>query len=187
MLGMEDVNPQECYLERVTMTKKVLIAYASKVGSTADVADEISRVIEQGSDVVVDVKPVSRVKDVTGYDAVIVGSAIRGGKWLPSAVQFIEQHQDALKRIPVAYFVVCLTMRDDTEENRRKVIAYLDPVRKVFQPLDIGLFAGELEYEKFPLPTRLMVKLSGKPCGDFRNWDAIRAWASSLRPALLSA
>ncbi len=169
------------------MTKQVLIAYASKVGSTADIADEIRRVIEQGSAVVVDVKPVSQVKDVSAYDAVIIGSAIRRGKWLPQAVRFVQKNREALRRVPVAYFTVCLTMREDNEENRRTVSAYMEPVRRVLQPLDIGLFGGELEYEKFPFWQRLMLKLNRMPRGDFRNWDAIRAWASRLRPALLTA
>ncbi len=169
------------------MTKRVLIAYASKVGSTADVAAEIGRVIEQGSNVAVDVQPVGKVNRVSGYDAVIIGSAIRHSKWLPSAVQFVERNREALRKVPVAYFVVCMTMRDDTEKNRQTVMAYMNPVRKVLQPLDIGLFAGELEYERFPFFTRLLIALNRLPQGDFRNWNAIRAWASNLRPTLLGA
>jgi len=71
--------------------------------------------------------------------------------WLPEAVDFVKKHQDTLGRVSTAYSVVSLTRKDDTVENRRKVLAYLDPVRKQapqINPVDIGLFAGALDYKK---------------------------------------
>jgi len=103
---------------------------------------------------------------------------------------FLKAHQEALSKVPVAYFVVCLTMQDDTEENRRTVTAYLDAVRKQapqVQPVDVGLFAGALNYKKLSLPFRLILKAMKATEGDFRDWEAIRAWATGLRPALLGA
>jgi menaquinone-dependent protoporphyrinogen oxidase len=130
---------------------------------------------------------VKDIPDVSPYRAVIVGSAIRFGKWLPEAVQFVQAHQAVLSRLPVAYFVVCLTLSDDTEENRHKVAAYLDPVSKLVPPVDMRLFAGAVDYRKFSLLLRLFMKLAKTPEGDFRRWDEIRAWAASLRPKLLGA
>jgi menaquinone-dependent protoporphyrinogen oxidase len=118
---------------------------------------------------------------------VVVGSGIRVGKWLPEAVQFVERYQEALSRVPVAYFLVCLTLKDDTEENRREVAAYLDPVREMVQPVDVGLFAGAMDYSKLPFIFRLMMKAMKSPEGDFRDWEAIRAWTAGVRPALLGA
>jgi len=165
---------------------KILVAYATKAGSTAGVAAEIGRVVESKGDCKVDVHPVAKLKDVDGYDAVIIGSAIRAGKWLPEATKFVEKHRDALSQLPVAYFIVCLTMMEDTEENRRTVAAYLDPVCEVVQPVDVGLFAGMMDYSKLPFILRLMMKKMKSPEGDFRDWEAIRAWAAGLCPALLS-
>ena len=165
---------------------KILVAYATKAGSTAEVAAEIGRVIESKSGHKVDVRPVGKAKEVSGYDAVIIGSAIRVGKWLPEATKFVEKHRDALSQVPVAYFTVCLTLSEDTEENRRTVAAYLDPVCEVVQPVDVGLFAGVMDYSKLPFILRLMMKKMGSPEGDFRDWEAIRAWAADLCPALLS-
>ena len=79
--------------------------------------------------------------------------------------------------MPVAYFVVCLTMQDDTEENRRTVEAYLDPVCELVEPVDKGLFAGALDLSKLGLPLRLAMKAAKASEGDFRDWEAIRAWA----------
>ena len=79
-------------------------------------------------------------------------------------------------------------MKEDTEEHRREAAAYLDGVREKapqVQPVDVCLFAGALDYKKLPLPLKLIMKERKAPEGDFRNWEAIRAWAAEVRPALL--
>ena len=159
---------------------RVLVAYATKAGSTAEVAAEIGRVIGSRDGCTVDMRPVEQLEGIDGYDAVIVGSGIRAGRWLSGATKFVERHRDALRRVPVALFAVCLTMREDTEESRSEVAAYLDPVRKVVRPMDIGLFAGVMDYERLPLLLRLMVKKMGAPQGDFRDWESIRTWAGRV-------
>ena len=166
---------------------KILVAYATKAGSTSEVAAEIGRVIESQGNCKVDVHPVGELNGVSGYAAVIIGSGIRAGQWLSPATKFVEQHREALSRVPVAYFLVCLTLREDTEENRRTVAAYLDPVREMLQPVDVGLFAGMMDYAKLPFIFRLMMKAMKSPEGDFRDWEAIRAWAAGLHPALVGA
>ena len=164
---------------------KILVAYATKAGSTAEVAAEIGRVVESKSGCKVDVHPVGKLKEVGGYDAAIIGSAIRAGKWLPEATKFVEKHRDALSQVPVAFFTVCLTLSEDTEENRRTVAAYLDPVREMVQPVDVGLSAGMMDYSKLSFLLRLMMKKMGSPEGDFRDWEAIRAWAGQVRARLM--
>jgi len=164
---------------------KILVAYATKAGSTAGVAAEIGRVIERKGGHKVDVHPMGKLKEVGGYDAVIIGSAIRAGKWLPVAMKFVEEHKDALSQVPVAFFTVCLTMMEDTEENRRAVAAYLDPVRDLVQPVDVGLFAGVMDYSKLPFILRLMMKKMKSPEGDFRDWEAIRDWAGQVHTGLM--
>ena len=164
---------------------KILVAYATKAGSTAEVAAEIGRVIESKGGCQVDVRPVGKLNGVDGYDAVVIGSAIRAGKWLPEATKFVEKHRDTLGRVPVALFTVCLTLSEDTEENRRTVAAYLDPVCEIVQPVEVGLFAGVMDYSKLPFILRLMMKAMKSPQGDFRDWEAIRAWADNTCPLLL--
>jgi len=168
------------------MKNRLLIAYGSRCGSTGGVAETIGQVLSVAG-AAVDVRLVKNVHDLSPYQSVIVGSAIRMGKWLPEAVEFLKTHQDTLSRVPVAYFTVCLTMKDDTAENRRKALGYLDPVRKQFpqvKPADIGLFAGAVDYKKLSFAYSLILKVKGAPEGDFRNWEAIRTWATGIRPAL---
>jgi len=168
------------------MSEKILVAYASKCGSTSEVAEAIGQTLcDAGA--AVDVRLAKDVTDVSEYRAVVVGSAIRAGQWLSAATKFVETHRDALSRVPVAYFAVCLTLQEDTEEKRREVAAYLAPVREMVQPVDEGLFAGAMNYSKLALPIRLMMKVMKSPEGDFRDWDSIRAWAAGLHPTLLGA
>jgi len=165
---------------------RILIAYGSRCGSTGGVAETIGQVLSVAG-AAVDVRLVKDVDDLSPYQGVIVGSAIRMGKWLPEAVEFLKTHQGTLSRVSVAYFAVCLTMKDDTAENRRKALGYLDPVRKQFpqvKPADIGLFAGAVDYKKLSFAYSLILKVKGAPEGDFRNWEAIRTWAAGVRPAL---
>ena len=161
------------------MEKRILVAYASGSGSTAEVAEAIANVL-QDKDAPVDVLPAGDVEDVSPYSAVVLGSSIRLGRWLPPAIRFLEAHQKALEEVPVAYFTTCLTLMTDTEESRRKVLSYLEPVLELapeVEPVALGLFAGSLD------PSMQLV-VPGGPYGDFRDWEAIRAWAEEIRPVL---
>src|SRR6266550_6426568 len=124
---------------------KILVTYATRAGSTAEVAASVAEVLS-ATGATVDVKPVTAVHEVKGYDAVVVGSAIRMGHWLPEAVEFVKTNRQTLSRIPTAYFLVSGLLRNDTPETRRQVLAFLDPVRALHEPVSIGLFAGKLDY-----------------------------------------
>lgn len=165
---------------------RILVAYATRCGSTGEIAEAIGQALCEGG-AAVDVRPVKDVTDVNGYQAVVVGSAIRIGQWLPEAVKFVETHQDALRRVPVAYFAACMTLAEDTEENRRTTAAYLDPVREIVQPVAEGLFAGAMDFSKLPFALRLMVKAMKSEEGDLRDWDSIDAWATNMHPVLSGA
>jgi len=167
-----------------TMKKRVLISYASRCGSTGGVAEAMGQVL-CGMGASADIRLVANVNDLSPYHAVIVGSAIRRGKWLPEAVGFVKDNQDILGRLPIAYFVVCLTMRDNTAENRSKVMAYLDPVRKEapkIQPVAVGLFPGAVNFGKLSFVDTMMLKAKGVSEGDYRDWPAVKAWASDVGP-----
>jgi menaquinone-dependent protoporphyrinogen oxidase len=166
---------------------RALIAYASRCGSTGGVADAIGQVLH-GTGASIDVRLVRNVDDLSPYQTVIVGSAVRMGRWLPEAMDFMKKHRDALRQLHTAYFAVCITMKDDTAENRHKALAYLDPVRKEapdIQPADIGLFPGAVDFGKLSPVYKSILKAKGVPEGDFRNWTAVRTWAAGISPALL--
>jgi menaquinone-dependent protoporphyrinogen oxidase len=171
------------------MTNRVLVTYASRTGSTAEVAQAIGKTLSEGG-LQVDVMPMHEVADVTPYGAVVAGSAIRGSKWLPEAVQFIQTHRLELARKRFATFTVCITMAmKNAESYRSAVMGWIAPVRGMVRPLSEGLFAGRLDFGKMPLNRdtllfRLSVALGVFPRGDHRDWNAIRAWAENLKPLL---
>ena len=167
------------------MSDKILITYASRLGSTAGVAEEIGKVLtERGAQV--DVRPMEAVHDLAPYRAVVAGSAIRGAKWLPEAKQFVQAHQAELRQKPFAAFLVCMTLAmKNAEKYRPEVATWLQPVRSLVKPVSEGLFAGVLDVSKVEsfgdrLKFRISVAFGVWSEGDHRDWNAIHAWASDL-------
>lgn len=171
------------------MTEKILVTYASRTGWTVGVAEAIGKTLAE-SGAQVDVLPMRNVKDPAIYDAVVAGSAINGGEWLPEAVQFVQTHQMTLNKKPFAAFLVCMTLgMRNAEQYRSHVATWLAPVRARVRPVSEGLFAGGLDISKIPsagdrLKFRLSVLFGVWKEGDQRDWDAIHAWAAQLKPLL---
>jgi len=171
------------------MSNKILVAYATAAGSTGEVAEAIGNALREG-DATVDVRRAKEVADVGDYSAVVLGTGVRAGHVYQEAATFVKTHQEALSKVPVAYFVVCMTMQDDTEDTRCQAGTYLDQLQEkapAVEPVDRGLFGGAMDYKKLPLPLRLMMKVMKASEGDFRDWEAIHAWATGLRPLLSGA
>jgi menaquinone-dependent protoporphyrinogen oxidase len=161
------------------MNKKILIAYASKYGSTGGVADAIGKEL-CARGVSADVALIKNVKNIGSYQGVVVGSAIYMGKWMSEAMDFVKKNKDVLRRMPVAYFLVCMTLSKPTEKNRTEVLAYMDPILKEapeLKPVGLGTFAGAMHYENLSWIYKKILKSKGTPEGDYRDWNAIRAWA----------
>jgi menaquinone-dependent protoporphyrinogen oxidase len=143
------------------MNDKVLVTYASRTGWTVGVAEAIGKVLaDNGTQV--DVLPMREVNDLSVYRAVVAGSAINAGAWLPEAMSFVRTHQDELAQKPFAAFLVCMTLSMKNGENYRPHVAtWLDPVRALVRPLSEGLFAGGLELRRIPSTLdRLKFRLS---------------------------
>jgi menaquinone-dependent protoporphyrinogen oxidase len=171
------------------MNDRILVTYASRIGSTAGVAEAIGRTLSE-SGAQVDVLPMEQVNDLEPYSAVVAGSAVRDRQWLPEAMQFIRDHRSALARKPFAAFLVCITLAmPNAEWYRSGVSEWLGPVRSIVRPASEGLFAGALDISKIPSPGdrlkfRIAVRMGFWTEGDHRDWGAIRAWAANL-PGLL--
>lgn len=164
------------------MSEKVLVGYATRTGSTVGVAEAIGSVLsERGFDV--DVRPLSEVSGLEDYDAVVLGSAVNGGRWLPDAVAFVESHREALEATSFSAFCVHSMNGGDDPRQTRKRVAYLDPVRALVQPTAEGYFLGQ---GPDPADTSRVMRwafraFGGSGEGDLRDWDKIGAWARQLQ------
>lgn len=170
------------------MNQKILVTYASRGGSTAEIATAIGETLAQAG-AQVDVLPMQAVTDLTPYSAVVAGSPIQSKQWLPEALRFVEVHQAQLARKPFAVFLACMTLAMKKGDYRSVVSTWIDPVCALVRPVSRGLFAGTLNLRAVPsLGTRLMFRISIAmgiwSAGDHRDWDAIHAWAASLPPLL---
>ena len=172
------------------MPTKILVTYASRTGSTAEIAQAVGKTLAE-SGAQVDVRPMQEVQDLAPYSAVVAGSAIRKSKWLPEAAQFIQTHRAELAQKRFAEFTVCITLAMSSSEQYRSVVAqWVAPVRVLVTPLSEGFFPGMLDFAKLPvnldtLQLRLAVTLHIFPRDDRRDWNAVRVWAESIRPLLL--
>jgi menaquinone-dependent protoporphyrinogen oxidase len=171
------------------MNKKILVTYASRTGSTAQIAEAIHKtLVKNGQEA--ELLPIENVNDLSPYHAVIIGSSIRKSSWLPEAMQFLQNHKAELARKRVATFTVCITIAmSNTERYQDAVRQWTAPVRALVPPVREGLFAGRLDFSKLPwtldtLLLRITVALGIFPRGDHRDWNAVHAWAQDLQPLL---
>ncbi len=165
------------------MNKHILVTYATRAGSTAEVATVIGEVLRaRGFDV--DVTPVKERPTVEGYQAAVIGSAIRMSNWLPEIVEFVRNNRAPLSRIPAAIFTVPMLNRDGSETSRRARQAYTAPIHQILNPTDEVFFDGRMDYSKLKFLDRAMAKAVEKQTntkeGDFRDWNKIRGWAQTI-------
>ncbi|MFQ3646752.1 MAG: flavodoxin domain-containing protein [Anaerolineae bacterium] len=165
------------------MARKILVAYATKAGSTEEIARFIGATLRDRG-YAVDILSVNQQPDPAPYDAVLLGSAIRAGQWLPEAVTYLTTFRDVLAQKRLLYWTVCLTLEQDTPANRAIVSDYLKPVRAILPAQAEGFFAGVMDHKRLSLPLRMLVKAMKAPVGDFRKWDDIRAWLDEVEPLL---
>lgn len=159
--------------------QKVLVAYATRAGSTAGVAKRVAEVLSRDG-FAAQAMDIKDAGDTAPYDAVVLGSSVRAGKLMPEVLGFIDKNRADLTAKPLAAFVVCLTMKERNDKSRAVAGAYLNPVHMHVTPLSEGLFAGAYDPSKLGFVERTVMKMLKAPPGDFRNWDEIETWAGSL-------
>lgn len=163
------------------MSSKVLVAYGSKYGATAEIAEKIGEVLNQaGLDT--DVASAEKAGDPSLYQAVIVGSAVYIGKWRKEASKFLKKNSEILSTRPVWIFSSGPTNEGDPVElvdgwtHPKSIQEAIDQIK----PRDIKVFSGEYDPGKLNSVQNAMMKKVGAAPGDFRDWDAIAAWASGI-------
>ncbi len=167
------------------MGKRVLVVYASKYGSTGGVADAIGKEL-CSKDVASDVVLIKNADNIRSYQGAIIGSAIYMGKWMSEAIDFVKENRDVLCNVPVAYFLVGMTLARHPEK-RAEVLSYVDPILKAvpeIKPVGIGTFAGAMDYNNLSWINKKILRSKGTPEGDFRDWNAIRSWAMDIKRTL---
>ena len=167
--------------------KRILVAYATMAGSTSDVARAVGEEIAK-SGLQVDVLPLSEVKDLEGYDGLVFGGPMIMG-WHRAALGFLRKHREAFQRIPLAVFVMAMSLTQTGETSVGGVPVYVDEnlskppekegrlnfreryarlanyVRPILRatrpvkPVNVGVFGGRLEYGRLKWWAVLFVML----------------------------
>ena len=173
------------------MKEKVLVAYASKYGSTQEVAEAIAATLRERG-LSVDLQPMRKVRTLEGYGSVVLGAPLYFGLWHKDALNFLSRNEDAIAQRPVAIFALGPNSNDEKEMKGSR--AQLDKELAKFPwltPVVIEVFGGKYP-AKLRFPESLIASLPasplhGMPPSDLRDWAAIRAWASNLAAKLQPA
>jgi menaquinone-dependent protoporphyrinogen oxidase len=156
---------------------RVIVACASKHGSTEGIAEAIAERLHQlGHDA--DAVRVSDVADLNGVQAVVLGSAVYAGSWMKEATEFAEAYAEALSDMPLWLFSsgpLGTEVHDDEEQPRQ-----LAELTETLRPKAHQMFFGALDLDKLGFGERMMVKAFKAPEGDFRDWSAIGGWADEI-------
>ena len=165
--------------------RRVLVAYASKHGATEEIAERIG-VTLRAAGLAVDVDRAGEIDAVARYDAVVLGSAVYVGRWRGEASRFLKQHRDALAERPTWLFSSGPTGDGEPVEATSgwTFPASLKPLLESIAPRDVALFHGKLDPDELGFFERWIVRRVGAPEGDFRDLEAIDAWARSIAEAL---
>lgn len=173
-------TPSFVYGDEPMKTERILVAYATRTGTSVGVASAIGETLAARG-FTVDVKPIQENPITEGYQTIILGSAINGANWLPEAVEYVKNHQQALNQAKVALFSVHIMNLDDDENSKKNRLAYLKEVRPLLKPIAEAFFAGlGMDPEGKAGIIRWAYRTFVGPEGDCRDWDKIRGWAQNV-------
>jgi menaquinone-dependent protoporphyrinogen oxidase len=160
------------------MTDTILVAYATRYGSTQEVAEAVAAALrERGYPV--DLRPAREVRELEDYGAVVLGAGLYMYRWHRHARRFLSRHRQALGDRPVAVFA--LGPVEDEEEQFQDARRQLDKALAKFpwfSPATVAVFGGKFDPAKLPFPINRFA--GSEPASDIRDWEAIRAWAKDL-------
>jgi menaquinone-dependent protoporphyrinogen oxidase len=183
---------------------KVQVVYASRHGWTAGIAERIAEILRsEGADVVV--ANAADRPDPRGFDAYVIGSGVQIGSWHKEGTEFLERNLATLATRPVWLFssgplpgsskmteetdrlTLALGPEEGPGSGGRKKVAALSTA---IHPRDHRVFYGAYNPNDPPksMQERLVRLMPASkqilPAGDFREWDAIEAWAREIAAAI---
>jgi menaquinone-dependent protoporphyrinogen oxidase len=152
----------------------ILVAFATKHGSTQEVAEAVSATLRGCGDAV-DVAAAADVKRVDDYDLVVLGAALYAGRLHRDAVRFLGRHHEALATRPLAVFAMGpkTLAASEVAASRAQLERVLDCFREL-EPTSIAIFGGVIDPADHRFP------FSRLPASDARDWDAVAAWAREV-------
>lgn len=165
---------------------KLLVCFASKHGSTAEIAQAIGESLREGGHQV-DVLDVAAVKSISSYQAIVLGSAVYAGRWMKEAVGFLRTHQ--LNNLPL-YIFSSGPIGDAEPQELLDGFTLPEVVKTLIQSLnvrDIQVFHGKIDLRKLSIAELMLFKSVGAQTGDYRKWDRIKAWAQKINSDLARA
>lgn len=165
---------------------RVLVTYATKHNATAEIAQAIGEGLRQSNQLQVDVEPVELIKDLSPYEAVVLGSAVYGGQWQPEAANFLKAHEQELAQRAVWLFSSGPVGEGDPRTLMKGWMfpENLQPFADCIKPRDIALFHGKLETETLSFLERTAIRVVGASKGDYRDWNMIRHWTEKITAEL---
>jgi menaquinone-dependent protoporphyrinogen oxidase len=162
------------------MNAKVLVGYATRSGSTKEVAVAIgARLRESGIDS--EVKLLKEVTSLEGYRSVVIGAPLYMFRWHKDAMRFLSRHRASLEKRAAAVFAL-----GPTNEKEKEFLGAREQLDKElakfpwFAPFAREVFGGKFEPATLRFPMTLIPALKKLPASDIRDWDAIRGWASQI-------
>jgi menaquinone-dependent protoporphyrinogen oxidase len=162
------------------MAASVLVAYATRYGSTQEVAEAVAATLQE-SGLEVDLQPLRHVQSIDQYRAIVIGAPLYMFRWHKDALNFLTRYHTTLTTKPVAIFALGPFHADEKEFQSAR--EQLDKELAKFPwltPAAIEIFGGKFDPEELTFPHNLVPALKKMPASDVRDWIAIRAWASNL-------
>lgn len=170
---------------------RLLVAYASKGGSTKEIAEFIGTKLSE-KNIETEVKNVNQVENIESYDAFVIGSAVYYFHWLKDARRFVSANHSILIAKPVWLFSSGPTGRSETDKkgrNLREVSApkEMNEIRESINPRDHHVFFGAFFADRVKGAAGLFSRwIPEEEQGDFRDWDEIADWANGIADALVT-
>jgi menaquinone-dependent protoporphyrinogen oxidase len=166
------------------MSDSILVGYATRSGSTKEIAEAVAETLRQGG-AAVDIRPLKNVKTLEGYRSVVLGAPLYMFHWHKDALGFLNRHKDSLGAVTVAVFALgpFTNEEKDWQEVRRELTAELAKFPWL-TPVAQTVFGGRFDPAALRFPMTLIPAMKKMPASDIRDWEAIRGWATSLAAKL---